>query len=159
MKRIGMILASLAAVVLLAVQCFAGEDTSQNEYLVIAAPANYTNGTMYSIAEGAATTNTLDISPYKGRGVVVVSISADLTGVATTNVTPVFLQHSTSATGTYSTVSGVTFAALSTAAQVTTANVDTQILKKYLRLGVTLLGTNAVQRNISAVYVVPHLSD
>lgn len=159
MKRYGMILASLAAVVLLAVQCFAGEDTSQNEYLVIAAPANYTNGTSYSIGQGAATTNTLNIGPYKGRGVIIVSGSADLTAHPTTNTTPVFLQHSTSATGTYATVSGVTFANMGTTGFVSTASVDTQILRNYLRIGVTLLGTNDVQRNISAVYVVPHLSD
>lgn len=158
MKIIASILALIAGAAI-SLPCVAGEDTSQNEYLVIAAPANYTNGTMYSIAEGAATTNGLNIGPYKGRGVIVVSGSADLTAVATTNVTPVFLQHSTSATGTYSTVSGVTFAAMGTTGFVTTANVDTSALHNYVRLGVTLLGTNAVQRNIGALYVVPHLSD
>lgn len=158
MNRIKAHLAILA-IALLSLPCMAGEDTSQNEYLVIAAPANYTNGTMYSIGQGAATTNGLDIGKYKGRGVVVVSGSADLTAHPTTNTTPVFLQHATSATGTYSTVSGVTFQNMGTTGFVSIAYVDTQILHNYLRLGVTVLGTNNVQRNIGAVYVVPHISD
>jgi hypothetical protein len=152
-------LAILAILALCAAPCMAAEDTTGLEYLTIGAPANYTNGVMYTVGEGAANTNSLDIGPYKGRAVVVITMSADLSGVATTNTTAPILQHATSATGTYSAVSGVAFDAITTGAYVDNQNVDLSALHRYVRVGFTLLGTNAVQRNASVIMVAPHLSD
>lgn len=137
----------------------AGEDTTGLAYVTIAAPATYTNATTYSIAEGAATTNTLNIGKYKGNATLVISKSADLTGVSITNSSSIFLQHSTSPTGTYSSVSGKSssLGASGTTAGVYTISVDLASLHNYVRLGATLLATNSVQQSISGVLVCPHV--
>jgi hypothetical protein len=136
---------------------FGGEDTSGLEYIPVAMPFACTGLTTYSIAE-VSQTNTLDVSPYKGIGTLVVFGSGDLGGVNITNGS-VVLQHSNYATGGYVTVSSVSIGKPAATGVLHTAKVDTAALKKYTRLAVTLLATNDVSQRFEAVLVAPHLSD
>jgi hypothetical protein len=137
----------------------AGEDTSGLGYVTVANMAAYTNNTMYNIAEGAATTNSVDLAGYKGIARLVIMKTADLTGVAITNGS-ISLQSAASPTGTYSTVTGITWTlGASTTASNRTIQVPLDICKRYPRIKVILLGTNAVQQQVGAMLVLPRLSE
>jgi len=148
------------AMALIAGVCFAGEDTSGLGYLWVARPSDYTNNTMYSIAE-VTDTNTVDLAGYKGIATLIVAKGPDETAVAITNGF-IRLQHSHSAfaTGGNTNVSGITWTlGAATTGGVYKMTVPLDTVKRYLRLTVGLHATNAVKQTVSAVLVLPRLSE
>jgi hypothetical protein len=141
---------SVLIVLALAVCGFAGLDTTGLNYVEFPV-SSYTNGTAYS---DGATTNVVDIANYKGNARIVVFNSGNTTVNAQTNST-IVLQHATARTGTFSTVSTVTITAPASASGVVTAPIDLGTLHRYLRVGVTLQGTNSLNQYIGAVIVAP----
>ena len=130
----------------------AGLDTTGLNYVEIQAPRAFTNGTTYTEAGG---TNAINISNYKGNAKLIVYASGNTTVNATTN-SAIVLQEASAATGTFATVSSVSISAPSaTSGTVQTISLDLQALKKWVRLGVTLQGTNSLNQYIGATLVTP----
>lgn len=133
-----------------ALSAFAGLDTTGLNYVTIQAPRAFTNGTTYTESGG---TNAVDISSYKGNAKFVLTASGNTTVNAQTN-SAVVIQHANAATGTYSTA--VTFTAPSASSgTIATASVDLGSLYKWVRVGVTLQGTNAVNQYIGVQLIAP----
>lgn len=168
MKR-GKTIQIAAAVLGIAAAAVAG-DVGQKDYLVIAWPTTYTNGTFYSTGAGStatwAPTNGFDLTAYNGVGKLVVFVSGDEGTVANTNTTTkVFLQQAASATGSYATVTDTAVTdympSLNTTAKVARLTVDLETLKNFVRIGVTQssLGETNCQHTVGAVLVCPQKND
>lgn len=135
------------------------QDTTQHDYLHIAWPAPYTNGTAYSTGSN---TNAYDLTAYNGKAKLIITVSADEgTAAATSGV--VFVQQADAKTGTWSTVTALSayMPTLNATAKVATINVDLETLKNWVRIGVTqssLAETNC-QHTVGAMLVAPHKDD
>lgn len=145
-KEMNKLIAILAVVVGFSAR--AGLDTTGLNYIEVQAPVAFTNGTSYG------PTNGVDVSNYKGNVKIIVYGSGNTTVNAATN-TAIVLQHSTAQTGTWATVSSVSLTAPATTGSVVTASIDSGVLRKYVRLAVTLQGTNALNHYIGATIVAP----
>jgi len=142
-------IASLAIVALLAaciIPAFAGLDVSGDTYTTIAVQTSATNGT--------TTTAAVDVSALKGNGKIIIFDSGDIGAFASTQQV-VTVQHSTTGTSAWANVTAPTFGDQTTTATVEAENVDTQTLRKYIRLNITMDGTNSVQHYIGGVIVTP----
>ncbi len=151
-------LATICASMLCACACMAW-DVGGKDYVVVAWPTTYTNGTFYSL--GA--TNGYDLTAYNGIGKLIVFVSGDEGTAASTNADKVFMQHSNLETGTYSTVTTIadSMPTLGATAKVAKVTVDLETLKNWVRLGVTthsLANTNA-SHTVGAVLVCPQKND
>lgn len=156
MKKILMI----GSVAMMASVAFGGSPI-MHDYLNIAWPKSYTNGTMYS-SEGD-TTNSFNLTAYNGLAKLIVFVSADQGTVANTNSDVVFLQHASAATGTYSTVTDIaaSMPTLSTTGKVVSISVDLETLKNWVRLGVktSSMGETNASHTVGAVLVTVHKND
>jgi len=135
----------------------------KSDYLNIAWPTTYTNGTFYSTG---TTTNAYDLTAYNGQAKLLVWVSGDEGSVANTNTsTKVFLQHAPYNTGTWATVTDAAVTnympTLTTTAKVAQASIDLETLKNWVRIGVTQssLGETGCQHTVGAMIVAPHKSD
>ena len=144
MKRILCISVAIALGIL-ASSAIAGLDVSGDTYTTIAVQTSATNGTTDTAA--------VDVSGLKGGAKIIIFDSGDIGMVSTQQV--VAVQHSTTGTSSWTSVTSPTFADISTNATVEAESVDTQTLHKYIRLRVTLDGTNTVQHYIGGVIVSP----
>jgi len=138
-------LALLALLVACIVPAFAGLDVSGDTYTTIAVSTSATNGT--------TTTAAVDVSALKGNGKIIIFDSGDIGNASTQQV--VTVQHSTTGTSGWANVTTPTFGDTSTNATVEAENVDTQTLRKYIRLNVTLNSSTNVQHYIGGVIVTP----
>jgi hypothetical protein len=138
-----------------------GGSPIMHDYLNIAWPKSYTNGTMYS-SEGD-TTNSFNLTAYNGLAKLIVFVSADQGTVANTNSDVVFLQHASAATGTYSTVTDIaaSMPTLSTTGKVVSISLDLETLKNWVRLGVktSSMGETNASHTVGAVLVTVHKND
>lgn len=154
------ILIGAAALAMIASTAMAGSPI-MHDYLNIAWPKSYTNGTMYS-SEGD-TTNSFNLTSYNGLAKLLVFVSPDEGTVANTNADVVFLQHASAATGTYSTVTALatSMPSLSTTGKVVAISVDLETLKNWVRLGVktSSMGETNAAHTVSAVLVTTHKND
>ena len=153
-------IAGILAGAVMTVASFAGSPI-MHDYLNIAWPKSYTNGTMYS-SEGDIT-NSFDLTSYNGLAKLIVFVSPDEGTVANTNADVVFLQHANAATGTYSTVTSIasSMPSLSTTGKVVAVSVDLETLKNWVRLGVktSSMGETNAAHTVSAVLVTNHKND
>lgn len=150
----------IAAVALMSAACVFAGDTGGKDYLVVAWPQSYTNGTFYSTT--ASTNNAFDLTAYNGFGKLIFFVSADEGTVANTNTSDtVFIQHAETKTGVWSTVSAVVGPALNTTSKVHTVSVDLETLKNWFRIGVTqhTLGETNCAHTVGAVLVCPQKND
>jgi hypothetical protein len=149
--------------VAMAVVAFAGVASAQmpqkSDYLQLAYPKKYTNGTFYS---AATSTNGYDLTAYNGFAKLVVTVSGDEGTVASTNGT-IVLQHSALETGTYSTVTALSsyMPTLGTTGKCTVVDVDLETLKNWCRIAVqqSSLGETNCAHTVGAVLVTPHKND
>jgi len=157
-KSIVMVLAALVATS--ATFALAGSPAG-HDYLNIAWPKSYTNGTMYSSA--GDTTNSYNLTAYNGLAKLIVFVSPDEGTYASTNADVVFLQHAAAATGTYSTVTDIaaSMPSLGATGKVAVLTVDLETLKNWVRLGVKTSGVNESNsaHTVSAVLVTTHKND
>jgi hypothetical protein len=155
MKRISIL---ATAVVILAGTCFA-QNPQKSDYLQLAWPVQYTNGTAYSPASG---TNGYDLTAYNGFAKLIVTVSGDEGIVTSTNGT-VAIQHSTLSTGTYTRVEDVSsnMPSLTTTGKCVVIDVNLEKLKNWARIEVyqSSLGETGCAHTVGAVLVVPHKSD
>ena len=135
MKRINAFLLIVACLIWAAVGVQAGLDVSGHTYTTLAASTSDTNG--------VTTTTAVDVAALKGIGKIVVFDSGDISGTSTQSV--VVVQTSTTGTSSWSNVTAPTFGDATTNATIESENVDTDTLSKYIRLQMTIGGTNAVQ--------------
>lgn len=155
------ILGAMAVAVMAASVVFgAGADTTGYDYINLAHPAQYTNGTTYSTG---TTTNACDLTAYNGKAKLIVFVSGDEGTAASTNADRIVLQHAAYATGTWSTVSALTsyMPTLGTTSKVATVNIDLETLKNFARIGVTTssMGETNAAHTVGAVLVAPHKND
>jgi len=154
-------------ILVIGVALCAGVVLAQNpvkcDYLYIAWPTTYTNGTIYSTG---STTNAYNLTAYNGQAKLIVWVSGDEGLVANTNTsTKVFLQHAPYNTGTWVTVTDAAVTdympTLNTTAKVATASIDLETLKNWVRIGVTQssLGETNCQHTVGAMIVAPHKND
>ena len=167
MKKIAMVIVALLCG---AMSVFAW-DVGGKDYLVLAWPTTYTNGTFYSTGAGgtatcAPATNGFNLTAYNGIGKLLVFVSGDEGTVANTNTsTKVFLQHAAYATGSYATVSDAVITnympTLNTTAKVARLTVDLETLKNFVRIGVqqSSLDETNCQHTVGAVLVCPAKND
>ena len=146
MKKYGLIALAFIAACCVIVPAFAGLDVSGEIYTTIAAPTSVTNGTTATAA--------VNVAALKGNGKIIIFDSGDIGATATTQAV-VTVQHSTTGTSAWANVTAPTFGDITTTATVEAETVDTQTLRKYLRLNVTIDGTNSVQHYIGGVIVTP----
>lgn len=153
-------IAGILAGAVMTVASFAGSPAG-HDYLNIAWPKSYTNGTMYS-SEGD-TTNSFNLTAYNGQGKLIVFISPDEGTVSATNADVVFLQHADAATGTYATVTSIaaSMPTLAATGKVASVSVDLEALKNWVRLGVktSSMGETNAAHTVSAVLVTTHKND
>jgi len=139
-------------------------DTGGKDYVTVATPLSYTNGTSYStVANRYAGTNGFDLTAYNGFGKLIVFVSANQStdGQSVTNTDAIFLEHATYATGTYAEVSLPGMPSLQATSQVAKVDVDLETLKNFVRLGVKsycAVGSNA-SHSVGAVLVCPSKND
>jgi hypothetical protein len=149
--------------VAMAVVAFAGVASAQMpakcDYLQLAYPKKYTNGTLYS---AASSTNGYNLTAYNGFAKLIVTVSGDEGTVASTNGT-IVLQHSALETGTYSTVTALSsyMPTLTTTGKCAVVDVDLETLKNWCRVAVTQssMGETNCAHTVGAVLVVPHKND
>lgn len=162
-KLIGIMVVGIVAA-LLSVGSVQAWDTGGKDYVTIATPLSYTNGTSYStVANRYAGTNGFDLTAYNGRGKLIVFVSADqdTAGQSVTNTDAIFLQSATYATGTYATVTLTGMPSLKATSQVAKVDIDLEAVKNFVRLGVIsecAAGSNA-SHSVGAVLVCPSKND
>jgi hypothetical protein len=149
--------------VAMAVVAFAGVASAQmpqkSDYLQLAYPKKYTNGTFYS---AATSTNGYDLTAYNGFAKLIVTVSGDEGTAASTNGT-IVLQHSALETGPYSNVTALSsyMPTLTTTAKCAVVDVDLETLKNWCRISVyqSSVGESPCAHTVGAVLVTPHKND
>jgi len=145
MKRYFVSLALVALLAACILPAFAGLDVSGDTYTTIAVPTSATNGT--------TTTAAVDVSALKGNGKIIIFDSGDIGNASTQQV--VTVQHSTTGTSSWANVTAPTFGDTTTNATVEAESVDTQTLRKYIRLNFTVNSATNVQHYFGGVIVTP----